>query len=436
MQKTSSLRTGSVALLDFLFLCSIIALPLAWYVDPLQITWGPLHTTLNWNWKPIVISLVLLIVRLAVAGKTPRCGILQFAIVKKLLASWIITWGFFMGIEGLLALKHVEPEITAPIVIRGQEDKDTKLKEGDEKVVLDPELLFRFKKGVMWDGIQINSLGFRDNDFPAEKPAGTVRVINMGDSCTAQGHPPYSTVLNRLLQETAPTDEPWHSFNTGVYGFSSMQGLRLFQKTVSHFQPDVVTLYFGWNDHWLYPVPDHARMAIRVSPVRAALLKGIKKKRVYGMLVRAARSEHVTEEEKPVDDLVNRVPPSVYESTLKEFIRDIRGIGALPILITAPGRHLSDSLVRRRFIRSTDEAERVHQEYVEITRKVAKETDTPLLDLAAIMAGSEYDDLFSGDGIHFQQPGTEFIASQIHTKLMELGKEGYFAKLNSNSAPR
>lgn len=429
MKTTSPLRSGVVTILDILFLCSVIALPLAWYFDPLRMTWGPLNTTLNWNWKPIVIPIALLIARLfAARGATQKHGLLRFSITKKLLASWIITWGFFMGIEGALKLAHVEPEITAPIVIRGQEDQDTKLKEGDEKVVLDPELLYIFKKGVMWDGITINSLGFRDNDFPAEKPAGTIRVINMGDSCTAQGHPPYSTVLNELLQKEAPTAVPWHAFNTGVYGFSSMQGLRLFQKTVSKFQPDVVTLYFGWNDHWLYEIPDHVRMAVRVSPLKAELLRGIKKKRIYGALVRAARSEEEARSEKTDDNLVNRVPQPVYESTLKEFIREIRAIGAYPILITAPGRHLSESMIRRRFIRSTEEAERMHQEYVEITRKVAKETNTPLLDLAAIMADSKYDDLFSGDGIHFQQPGTEFIAQQIYEKLMELGKAGDFDK--------
>lgn len=430
MQKVRPPSAKLATVFDILFLASIVTLPLAWLFDPLQITWGRLHTTMSWNWKPVLLPVLFLIARVLAARKAgQKCGLLQFSLLKKLLASWIMTWAFFIGIEGALSLAHVEPEITAPIVIRGQEDQDTKLKEGDEKVVLDPELLFRFKKGAMWDGIQINSLGFRDNDFPAEKPAGTWRVINMGDSCTAQGHPPYSTVLNGLLQKEAPTAMPWHSFNTGVFGFSSMQGLRLFQKTVSHFQPDVVTLYFGWNDHWLYEVPDHVRMAVRVSPVRAALLKGIQKKRLYGMLTRAARAEKsAVEEEKPTDNLVNRVPQPVYESTLKEFIREIRGVGASPILITAPGRHLSESLVRRKFIRSTEEAERVHQEYVEITRKVAKETNTPLLDLAAIMAGSEYDDLFSGDGIHFKQEGTEFIASQIYAKLMELGKEGYFDK--------
>lgn len=424
---SNPLRPGS-AVVDFLLLATLIALPLAWFFDPLRITFGPLNTTLSWNWKPVVIPLIVFIARQVLIGKhILRPGFLSHTISKKLLTSWLMTWGILIGFDSALALVGVKPELTAPIVIRGQEDSDTHLKEGDAKVIIDPELLFRFAPHVVWDGIPINALGFRDNDFPAEKPAGTRRVINMGDSCTAQGHPPYSTVLNELLQKSAPTAEPWHSFNTGVYGYSSMQGLRLFENHVKNFQPDVVTLYYGWNDHWLYGVPDSLRMARRLSPMKAAIVKGIQDKRIYTALSRASKRLDL-QGKVNTDQKVFRVPPADYKATLTQFVKDIRAVGAVPLLITAPGRSLSEALVKRGFATRVEDAEAAHVVYLNITREVAAETKTPLLDLAAIMADSKYDALFSGDGIHFIQDGTDFIAQQLHSKLLELGAEGVLTK--------
>ncbi|HMP75805.1 MAG TPA: GDSL-type esterase/lipase family protein [Kiritimatiellia bacterium] len=410
--------------LDVLLLATLIVLPLAWMFDPLRLTCGVLKVSVSWGWKPIVVPLALLVLRavLAERGLLAR-GFLSRAAAKKALAAWLMPWFFFMAIEGALALMRVQPQATSPIVIRGEEDIDTKTKEGDSKVILDPELLWRFAPGAGWDGIRINSLGFRDREFPAEKPAGTRRVIVMGDSCTAQGQPPYSALLHELLQWESPTDVPWQAFNTGVFGYSSMQGLRQFQNTVRHLQPDVVTLYYGWNDHWLYDRPDHLRMAVRLHPARAKIAAALQKKRFYGALARMAQPPAVTEA-KGEDNRTYRVPHSVYRATLIQFIAEIRAVGATPLLITAPRRDLTPSVVRSGHARSVEEVHRVHAEYVDLTRAVAAETGTPLLDLAAVMEDPAHDALFSGDGIHFQQPGLQFIAEQLHAKLMELGAAG------------
>lgn len=429
-----SSRIG-IGLLDALLLISLIALPLAWFFDPFRITWGPIHTKLGWGWKPIVIPLALLLVRQALITKNilPR-GFLSRSTAKKLLASWLVTWGFFVAIEGSLALAGVKPEASSPIVVRGEEEIDTKVKENDHKVISDPELLWRFVPGVRWDGLRINSLGFRDHEMSAQKPAGVRRVIAMGDSCTAQGHPPYSILLDTLLQKSKPTDEPWQAFNTGVFGYSSLQGLRQFQNTVRNFQPDVVTLYYGWNDHWLYDKPDHLRLAVRLNPVRAKLTEALQKKRFFGVLARMARSQEMGSHAVANDQRVNRVPAPMYRATLTEFVANIRAVGAIPLLITASRRNLTDAIVQSGHATNVDEMELVHDEYVKITREVAATTGAPLLDLAEIMAGPEFDEMFSGDGIHFDQPGLDFIAEQLHAKLMELGTNGLLESRGANIA--
>src|SRR5206468_9052768 len=38
--------------------------------------------------------------------------------------------------------------------------------------------------------------------------------------------------------------------NAGVIGYTSLHGLEWFERDLARLHPDVVTLYFGWNDMW------------------------------------------------------------------------------------------------------------------------------------------------------------------------------------------
>ncbi len=410
-------------LLDYALLLALVALPMAWLFDPFRIESGPISLSIRWGWKPILVPLLLFAARAWNRSRGIPGGFLSRPLMKKCAASWLATWGFFIALEGALALAGVEPEAASPIVIRGQENIDSLPRPGDEKVIEDPELLWRFAPGIDWDGITINSLGFRDQEFAAGKLPGTRRVIAMGDSCTAQGKPPYSVLLHMLLQSAPPTPAPWQACNTGVYGYSSMQGLRQFQLTVRNFQPDVVTLYYGWNDHWLHKQPDHLRMAVRLHPLRANLTAGLQKKRMFGALARAVR-QRAHDAEETEDNKTFRVPPELFRATLTRFIEEVRAIDAVPILITAPSRTLTPGAVRGRSVHSIEDGNRAHQDYVAIVREVAAATGAELLDLASIMDDPTYDALFSADGIHFEQPGLEFIAQRIHEKLLALGAAG------------
>ena len=71
---------------------------------------------------------------------------------------------------------------------------------------------------------------------------------------------------------------------------------------------------------------------------------------------------------------VLRVPPDEYRSVLKAFIKEIRAAGAIPLLITAPRRSLTSAVVGKRYVVSIEEGNRTHDQYIDITRKVAQET--------------------------------------------------------------
>lgn len=416
-------RSALLIVFDLLLVLALVVLPLAWFFDPWQGAWG----RVSWGWKPVLAPLGLLILRTLVKQKlsTPTCprrGLAEAGLFKKLVFAGLMTFGFFAGTEALLGVLGVEKTAGVPIVIRGEEDQDTKLKKGDNKVIMDPELLWRFNPGVHWGGVRINEHGFRTRAFTITKTPGTRRVVALGDSCTAQGEPPYSDRLHALLQTQPPTPEPWEAFNLGVFGYSSEQGLRQFKARGAELQPDVVTIYYGWNDHWLYEKTDRKRLATRLSPSRAALVKALQEKRLFTVLTQRARPAETAHGK---NDRYFRVPPADYADNLGQLVAYVREMGAQPLIITAARRELTSSLVKSGHADDADEAEKVHDQYVEITRSVAERLQAPVLDLARDFAGPEYDAYFSKDGIHFEGPGLQAIAERLNAKLKELADQGH-----------
>jgi hypothetical protein len=96
-----------------------------------------------------------------------------------------------------------------------------------------------------------NSRGLRDTrEFPYDKPAGTVRVLALGDSHT-QGYEvrqseTYAAVLERYLAKHGVRAEV---LNAGVSGFSTAEALAYLENEGYKYQPDVVVLGFFANDY-------------------------------------------------------------------------------------------------------------------------------------------------------------------------------------------
>jgi lysophospholipase L1-like esterase len=424
-----------MVLIDAAIPVSLLVMLLSWMAGPIRIDYGPLHLQVSWGLRPALAPLVLLVVRLALRAwaarlTTPPAGLWPHAWFRGITTSIVATILFFGAFELALKALHFQ-NVVPPIVFEGKDDHMGWKRSG---TIPDAELLYVLEPGSIFQGRPINRMGFREREVSIQKPAGTRRVICMGDSCTAQGAPGYAQYLHERLNQAPPTAEAWEAFNMATHGYSSVQGLRMFSRWADRIAPDYVTLYYGWNDHWLSAATDRDQMAIKVSPIRGRLYDRLSRRRFFQFLNWLAG--HSVTAATSYQERMLRVPPEDYRATLTEFVQRVRAAGAVPILITAPHGRMSSQEVRKSYVHSIEDGLRKHAKYVEITREVAAATGADLLDLAQILDGEEHLSLFARDGIHFDQyareshltnglppdaqPGLRRVADELYLKIQSI----------------
>jgi len=422
--------TCGAQLLDILFVFSIFLVPAIWFIAPFNIP-VPDGEPVKFEWRKVMILVpfVLAAFRYAAVAAARRKGF-EFRtlwgrpLCRKLALSVVTLFVLLLAFEQYLEWSGFEAA-SPPIVIKDENQEVT----GQYGIMKDMVLAWKFSPNGEFKGWKINRYGFKDREITKEKKPGIIRVICYGDSCTADGGPPYAGSLHQLLRDNPPTDDEWEAFNMGVYGYSTVQGLKYFKMVGREFKPDVVTLYFGWNDHWICGYrPDSHNLAFEMNRWSGAFLRRLQRKRFGQLLLRtvtpqeSSMSLNLKEGEYPKElEELYRVPPDEFVYTLKAFIREVRAEGAVPILLTPPrGPELTEHLVMNGQAKSIPQVEEAHRQYVEMIREVAAETHCPLLDLADIMSTDEYQQLFNRDGIHLLQEGLWAVGDLIYEKIDEI----------------
>lgn len=117
----------------------------------------------------------------------------------------------------------------------------------------DPELRYEPAPGVAG----INAYGLRDYDYSLEKPAGTQRIIVLGDSIgfgyctwneTLRLAATFDNVLERRLREQPITRGAVEVINLSVSGYSTVQEVVYLQRKGLALQPDLVVVAYCMND--------------------------------------------------------------------------------------------------------------------------------------------------------------------------------------------
>lgn len=245
----------------------------------------------------------------------------------------------------------------------------------------------------------------RVEHFVADQPA----LVLMGCSCTALGT--YDDAFQHLFEaEHAGTHLA--VANLAHSGWSSFQGLEQMKADVVRIAPPVVTIFYGWNDHWFgFGVEDKV-----VADLNSSVLYKLSDLRLVQLFTRACLGvSGARSDERP-----NRVSPEDFRGNLRAMVDLALAHGIQPVLITAPTSHERGKEPRHlafRWLRKLDELIPLHQQYVAIVREVAAEKGVVLCDLEAEFARLPRADVeasFKKDGIHFLEPGSERVGKMLY----------------------
>jgi lysophospholipase L1-like esterase len=289
-------------------------------------------------------------------------------------------------------------------------DEDGLLKEGQPVRVR----LFQSDPVLFWKPIAgtafTNSAGFRGRrDFAKEKPAGTLRIGYLGDSCTFLGDPLYPDIVAQELSRRL--GRKVDAINAAVPGYTSYQGVRRVEQLIP-YHPDYVCVYFGWNDHW----PGQGGLTDRAQHALSSSI------RLFAYVRLALVRFH--------HESVPRVSLDDYRSNLETIAKRLQEAGIQPVFITAPMAYRQGEMppwayafFKQFYGMSSEEVSAipdVHIRYADVVRELCREDDLPLVDAQADFErlGPEAPKYFRNDGIHLRTPGHTLLARLIERVIV------------------
>lgn len=207
----------------------------------------------------------------------------------------------------------------------------------------DPVLLWRVRErlAVPFQGkrVKTNELGLR-NPAIAAPISSALRVVCMGESLTfgwgVNEEEAYPRVLEKILQEHAPSDRRIEVINAGQVGYSSYQGLQFFEKVIAPLAPDVVTIPFVVNDVDLFRFfRNDGRSDREVLLPNPLLMRGEAVLRHSALFRLMTRAVHKLTTNAPAVGAV-RVSPSEYEENLRALVSAARKRGITIVFVKIP----------------------------------------------------------------------------------------------------
>lgn len=268
----------------------------------------------------------------------------------------------------------------------------------------------------------------------AKKP-GVYRIAALGCSCTAgcvvtendtvkgmahgwTSELSYPGMLGKILEQAKPGK--FEVINAGVGGHSSFQGLQRFKNTVLPYKPDMLFIYYGWNDHWLAPQED--KNAKVYSAFAARFVDLMEQSRVYQLIhLILDKINHRTFESRVQLKPVFRVSVEDYRSNLEAMVHLAQLNNIRVFLMTAPYDFSNFKPDRSIFPFDSSVVTQVHSNYNQVVREVAQETHTGLIDLKLIVEQAENkgQKVMSGDGVHLRTDGCRWIAENLASSILQ-----------------
>ncbi len=260
-----------------------------------------------------------------------------------------------------LGLRMVGYDPFGELNLTGQEDLSQLLGSGFLRESEDEVLVYELAPGARvhaWGAdVEINAHGFRDREVELAKPAGTTRVIALGDSATFGIRLPQEVlwpgVLENLLREGG---EQVEVLNLGITGYDTLEEVAFLEKVGLAFAPDRVVLAYHLNDvGFASPTRDYIRrLQSYGSPIyRLRVLQGLRRAADLVALTqqhqRTERDDYFARENQrwitdvtgdaelmgKIDALRAAVEPDEFAKTMHRYLRWYRSPARIGKLRTA-----------------------------------------------------------------------------------------------------
>jgi hypothetical protein len=99
--------------------------------------------------------------------------------------------------------------------------------------------------------VKINSYGFRDYEYPIEKPPNTFRIVALGDSITfgegVELNETYPKILEKMLNEKSKKVK-YEVLNFGVGGYNAAEKVEVLATVAINFTPDLIIFQYLGDD--------------------------------------------------------------------------------------------------------------------------------------------------------------------------------------------
>ena len=282
------------------------------------------------------------------------------------------------------------------------------------------------------EGTYHNTLGYRNDEFPIQKPEGVFRIVALGGSSTytekvKDNAKTFTAQLEAILRQRYGYTNI-QVINAGVPGYNTWETLINLEFRVLDLNPDLIILYHNTNDVTArLVVPQSyrgdnsgARKQWAPPPIpwweHSTLLRIISRKRDWTDQVRlrdfveAPTTLHRSGGDPYATLRQNR--PIFFERNLRNMIAIAHENGVAVLLATwaySPdfGDYASKTYYQQAF-----------QEQNEIIRKLSKTHHVPVFDFAAVMPQAQE---YWADGRHVNEKGARLKAELFAQFLDQVG---------------
>ncbi len=287
----------------------------------------------------------------------------------------------------------------------------------------DSQLFWKLKSSTTTESTNFSNLNYRINDSGFRGPewdklSGSRDILCMGNSCTFGWAVEYDAIYTEILNKSY---SDYRALNCGTPGYSSYQGKTLLNQLLQTHKPEIITLMFGWNDHW--PAGSDIADKNQTTPPQwtLALQNTLSNFKIYQAMRKLALSAS-SSDQSPTEGFSRvtgkrRVGLTDFADNLKEMVKASRGANAQPIILVPPVATLTIYLPNM----ANSPFHDLHAEYQATARRVAAEMNCPLLDLQPLF--DEHSNLFDypvEDPVHFNAAGHQEIGSALSALIDSL----------------